>query len=305
MSGASRTGPSAAPGVVDSVAPSDSGPEVSSHEDPQAGPCTQPKLLKGVHLRLRGSSTGLEKRGGRKSERGRILKCVIPVTNQVARGPIAQQTWARSTCEAHGESDGCGEGCAVPLLPFVSMEDARGGCDECNDDEAETVPPPPAPAVQADCGECANCQDKRAFGGPGLKKASCKLKMQCKHREGGTCCTKKRRTGSDFCTTHGGASRPRCNQAGCTQGALGGTWYCSAHGGGRRCSQDGCTRGAQGGTEYCIAHGGGRRCTQGGCTKGAVGGTDLCSRHRCAPCAEDAGLKPPPVAQQRCCAWHA
>ena len=124
---------------MDSVAPSDSGPEVSSHEDPQAGPCTQPKLLKGVHLRLRGSSTGLEKRGGRKSERGRILKCVIPVTNQVARGPIAQQTWARSTCNAHGESDGCGEGCAVPLPPFVSMEDARGECDECIDGEVEST----------------------------------------------------------------------------------------------------------------------------------------------------------------------
>ena len=149
----------------------------------------QPKqLLKGVHLTFRGFSTGHEKRGVRKFERGRIPKCVFPGTDRIAPGPVAQQTWAMSTCKAHGESDGCGEGCAVPLppLPDVSMEDARGGCDECIDGEAEAVPSPPAPAVQTDCGRCVNCQDKPRFGGPGLKRQSCKLKLMCKHREGDT-----------------------------------------------------------------------------------------------------------------------
>ena len=132
--------PSAAPGVVDSVMHSDSRPEVSRREDLQAGPCMQPKqLLKGVHLTFRGFSTGHEKRGVRKFERGRIPKCVFPGTDRIAPGPAAQQTWAMPTCKAHGESDGCGEGCAVPLPPFVSMEDARGECDECIDGEVEST----------------------------------------------------------------------------------------------------------------------------------------------------------------------
>ena len=93
--------PSAAPGVVDSVTHSDSRPEASSREDLQAGPCMRPKL-KRVHLIFRGFSTGHEKRGVRKSERGMIPKRAFPGTDLVAPRPATRQTWAMPFCKRGG-----------------------------------------------------------------------------------------------------------------------------------------------------------------------------------------------------------
>jgi hypothetical protein len=94
----------------------------------------------------------------------------------------------------------------------------------------------------------------------------------------------------DFCTAHGGGKR--CQQEGCTQGALGATGFCIAHGGGRRCQQEGCTTGARSATDNCIAHG--ERCralrfhtdgTSEPCFRAGlldtVSGLYLCAEHKC------------------------
>jgi hypothetical protein len=55
------------------------------------------------------------------------------------------------------------------------------------------------------------------------------------------------------------------DETSCGKGGVGGTEFCSNHGGGRRCIfglDDGtsCGNGAEGGSEFCKSHGGGRRC---------------------------------------------
>jgi hypothetical protein len=70
-----------------------------------------------------------------------------------------------------------------------------------------------------------------------------------------------------------------CQSVGCSNGALGNTGFCSAHGGGRRCQSVGCSNGALGNTDFCSAHGGGRRCHSVDCFKAALGNTDFCSAH--------------------------
>ena len=86
---------------------------------------------------------------------------------------------------------------------------------------------------------------------------------------------------TQFCCAHGGGSRrKRCEEDGCSKGALDGTGHCIAHGGGRRCQKEGgCLKAANaGGTRLCVAHGGGRRCEEAGCSKGAEGG-GYCKAH--------------------------
>ena len=107
LSAAPPMDPSAAPSVVDSATHSDSTPEASSREDLRAGPYMRPKL-KGVRVILRGFSTGHEKRGVRKSERGMIPKRAFPGTDLVAPRPATRQTWAMPFCNAHGQFDGPG-----------------------------------------------------------------------------------------------------------------------------------------------------------------------------------------------------
>ncbi|KAL2537066.1 loricrin-related [Forsythia ovata] len=91
-------------------------------------------------------------------------------------------------------------------------------------------------------------------------------------------CTKGARGGTGLCIGHGGGQR--CQKPGCNRGAESRTAYCKAHGGGRRCEHLGCTKSAEGKTDHCIAHGGGRRCGySGGCTRAARGKSGLCIRH--------------------------
>ncbi|KAL2511885.1 loricrin-related [Abeliophyllum distichum] len=91
-------------------------------------------------------------------------------------------------------------------------------------------------------------------------------------------CTKGARGGTGLCIGHGGGQR--CQKPGCNRGAESRTAYCKAHGGGRRCEHLGCTKSAEGKTDHCIAHGGGKRCGYpGGCTRAARGKSGLCIRH--------------------------
>ena len=53
-----------------------------------------------------------------------------------------------------------------------------------------------------------------------------------------------------------------CEHEGCTKSARGGTFYCSAHGGGNRCDHEGCTKRARGSTSFCLAHWTCKRCEQ-------------------------------------------
>jgi len=58
------------------------------------------------------------------------------------------------------------------------------------------------------------------------------------------------------------------------QSAVGGSYMCTAHGGGRRCQFQDCTRSAQSSTNFCVRHGGGRKCQIEGCQKVCGSGGD-------------------------------
>ena len=83
--------------------------------------------------------------------------------------------------------------------------------------------------------------------------------------------------GSKFCTGHGGGKR--CKIDGCDKSAQSSTLHCVKHGGGRKCSVERCSKVARGKTDYCAAHGGGARCRTAHCNKAAVGRYQYCRPH--------------------------
>ena len=149
---------------------------------------------------------------------------------------------------------------------------------------------------------CAQHTGARHCQFPGCTKcAQGNTKFCIAHGGGRRCtypgCTKGARD-KNFCAAHGGGKR--CCVEGCTkvgkasdlaltsrflclpphlltrvrvcaptstQSAVGGSFMCTAHGGGRRCQYQDCTRSAQSSTNFCVRHGGGRKCQVEGCQK--------------------------------------
>ena len=115
--------------------------------------------------------------------------------------------------------------------------------------------------------------------GKGGKKRKRKIK---KCEEDG--CTKGALAGSNRCFKHGGGKK--CSEEDCNKSVQGGTDKCIGHGGGNRCADPVCNNSAVGGTKWCVGHGGGKRCADPVCNNGARGGFDFCIGHgggkRCA-----------------------
>lgn len=58
---------------------------------------------------------------------------------------------------------------------------------------------------------------------------------------------------------------------------MGGSQFCTSHGGGKRCKVEGCDKSAQSSTDFCVKHGGGKKCQFEGCEKVARGKTQFCA----------------------------
>jgi hypothetical protein len=71
----------------------------------------------------------------------------------------------------------------------------------------------------------------------------------------------------------------KCIENGCNKNAIGSTYKCKFHGGGKRCDETDCNKSAVGNTNKCISHGGGKRCDEPECNNASRAGWNKCRKH--------------------------
>ena len=88
-----------------------------------------------------------------------------------------------------------------------------------------------------------------------------------------------------YCATHKkdgmiNVYKKFCNQPDCKKYALGNTYKCGEHGGGKRCNELDCKSLVQGNTDKCGKHGGHKRCNEPECECLARFNSDKCANHK-------------------------